>query len=386
MLVFDELKKNDPQLRLVAMVLAGGLCLLLAGLWWVQVVSARQYESHLEIQAYRTIRLPAVRGKILDREGRVLAENHACYNLSLYLDDLRKPFADASNQLIKQALAAQKQAIAAREKKLGRSLTKAERRAFAFQPGQLPAIRQQARAQVARAVVAEISRKMGQPLPFDTAKFNRHYATQLAMPFAILPNLDAAQIARFEENFPDGLGADLDLQPVRSYPFGTTAAHVLGELRQDDSSLSGEESFFNYRLPDYRGVTGIEGRYNAELHGRAGAESVLVNNLGYRQSEDVDSVPQPGENIMLTLDLDIQRAAEESLVKRQGADAHAAVVVMEVNTGDVLAMASSPTFDPNDFAQGISTEKYARLQELTAEKNRATYENYCLLYTSDAAD
>src|ERR1017187_113973 len=116
MLVVDELKKNDPQLRLVAMVLVGGLFVLLAGLWWVQVVSAREYQAHLDTQAYRTIRLPAVRGKILDREGRVLAENRPRYNLSLYLDELWKPFADANSQLMKQAGAAQKHGIAAQEK------------------------------------------------------------------------------------------------------------------------------------------------------------------------------------------------------------------------------------------------------------------------------
>jgi penicillin-binding protein 2 len=376
MLVFDELKKNDPQLRLLALVVTGGLFILLAGLWWVQVVSAHEYQAHLDTQAYRTIRIPAVRGKILDREGRVLAENRPRYDLSLYLDDLRKPFAEAGAQLMKQAFAAQKQAVAALEKRLGHSLTKAERKQFAFKPEQLEKIREQARAQVAGKVVAQISQKMGEPLPFDAAKFNRHYETQLAMPFSILQNLDPAQIARFEENYPTGLGADLELQSVRSYPFGTTAAHVLGELRQDDSSLAGEDSFFNYRLTDYRGVTGIEGKYNAELHGRAGAESVLVNNLGYRQSEDVDSAPQPGQNVVLTLDLDLQRVAEESLARHQGADVDAAVVVMDVRSGDVLAMVSSPAFDPNDFAQGISVQKYQQLQTLEAEKNRATYENY----------
>src|SRR5690349_9726061 len=95
MLVIDELKKNDPQLRLVALMLAAGLFVLLAGLWWVQVVSAREYQAHLDTQAYRTIRVPAVRGKILDRNGHVLAENRPRYNLSLYLDDLRKQFAVA---------------------------------------------------------------------------------------------------------------------------------------------------------------------------------------------------------------------------------------------------------------------------------------------------
>jgi len=379
MLIIDELKKNDPQLRLVAILLAIGLFILLVGLWWVQVVSAREYQAHLDTQAYRTIRIPAVRGKILDREGRVLAENRPRYNLSLYLDDLRRQFAEAIRDLTKKALGAQKQAIAAAEKKLGRSLTKAERKRFAFTPEYVERIHDQARAQVASGVVAQISRNMGEDIPFDVQKFNRHYATELAMPFPVLENLDTNQIARFEENFTGGLGADMELQSMRSYPLGTTAAHLLGELQQDDRSIAGEESFFNYRLPDYRGVTGIEGAYNDILHGRAGQETVLVNNMGYRQPQgDEFSQPQPGENVVLTVDLDLQRAAEESLVSHHGVSANAAVVVMDVRNGDVLAMASSPAFDPNDFAQehGISREKYAQMQELSAEKNRATQENY----------
>ena len=132
MLIFDELKHNDPQLRLLAVTLAGGLLLLLVGLWWVQVVSARKYESHLETQSYRTVRIPAVRGKILDRNGRVLAENRPRYSLSLYLDDLRRQFDAAYAAVILQARADQKQRIAAQEKSLGRSLTKAERKQFAL--------------------------------------------------------------------------------------------------------------------------------------------------------------------------------------------------------------------------------------------------------------
>ena len=92
-------------------------------------------------------------------------------------------------------------------------------------------------------------------------------------------------------NITGGLGADLDLQAVRIYPLGTTAAHLLGYLQRDDSSQEGEDAYFNYRLPDYRGVVGIEGGFDAQLRGRAGAESVLVNNLGYRQSENIWSRP-----------------------------------------------------------------------------------------------
>jgi penicillin-binding protein 2 len=155
MLIFDELKKNDPQLRLLAVALAGGLFVLLAGLWWVQVVSARKYENHLETQSYRTVRIPAVRGKILDRDGRVLAENRPRYNLSLYLDDLhlRRQFDAAYGAALAQARAGQKQRIAAQEKKLGRSLTKAERKQFALTTGQLKQLHEQSRFHVADSVV-----------------------------------------------------------------------------------------------------------------------------------------------------------------------------------------------------------------------------------------
>ncbi len=376
MLIVDELKKNDPQLRLVATAVAAGLGILLAGLWWVQVVSAHEYESHLETQAYRTVRIPAIRGKILDREGRVLAENRPRYNLSLYLDDLQKQFDATYGALLKQARDVQKQAVAAQEKKLGRALTKIELKQFAFTTGQLQQLRVQARLNVANNLVAQVGQQLGQPLALDAAKFERAYQTRLAMPFPILQNLDAAQIARFEERFTNGPGANLDLQAVRVYPDGPVAAHLLGYLRSDDSSQEGEDAEFNYRLPDYRGVVGVEGRCDQQLRGRAGEESVLVNNLGYRQSENILDPPEPGRNVVLTIDLDIQRAAAESLVRHRGPDARGAVVVMNVNSGDVLAMVSSPTFDPNDFAQGISPDKWQKIQDLTAEKNRATYENY----------
>jgi penicillin-binding protein 2 len=376
MLIVDQLKQNDSPLRLVAMAVAAGFCVLFAGLWWVQVVSAHEYKSHLETQAYRTVRIPAMRGKILDREGRVLAENRPRYNLSLYLDDLRKQFDDAYAPLRKQALELQKKNIAAQEKKLGRSLTKAERKQFAFTTAQLQQLHAQARAAVASRLVAQVGQQLGQPLNFDATKFERAYETRLALPYTILPDLDASQIARFEEKFSGGLGADLELQAARVYPAGATAAHLLGYLRSDDSSQEGEDADFNYRLQDYRGVVGVEGRCDAELRGRAGEESVLVNNLGYRQSENVWSQPEPGNNVVLTIDLDLQRAAEESFARHQGADARGAVVVMDVRSGDVLAMVSSPAFDPNDFADGISQDKWQKLQALTAEKNRATYENY----------
>ena len=375
MLVFDELKKSDPQLRLLAVALAAGLSILFAGLWWVQVVSAREYQGHLETQSYRTVRLPAVRGKILDRYGRVLAENRPRYSLDLYLDDLRDQFKAASTWERSQATNAQAGLIAAEEKKLGRPLTKAERKQYEFTAAQKEQWAAQAHALVADSVAAQLGELLGQPVRLDAADFERSYEKRLAMPYPVLKNLDEAQIARFEENYGGGLGADLEVQSVRTYPLGTTAGHLLGSLQFDNSSEEGEDAYFSYRLPDYRGVVGIEGGFDTLLRGRAGVESVLVNNLGYRQSgkEIILEPPMPGNNVVLTIDLDIQQAATESLKTHRGADARAAVVVMDVRTGDVLAMVSSPELNPDYQA---NDPKFLSDPKLKPEINRATQENY----------
>ncbi|HEY4415907.1 MAG TPA: penicillin-binding transpeptidase domain-containing protein [Verrucomicrobiae bacterium] len=372
MLVVDELKKNDPQLRLVALMLAGGLFVLLTGLWWVQVVSAKEYQSHLNTQAYRTIRIPAVRGKILDCEGRVLAENRPTYNLCLYFDDLSDRF-KAEYKRIQPVNITTNRAPFWKFWNRAPVITTTR---VKLKPAQVDALNWQARYNVASQIAAKVGQQLGQPLTIDFKKFARSYQAERAMPFIILPDLNDAQIARFEENYQPSLGANLQMQSTRVYPLSTTAAHLLGELKQDNSSINGEESDYNYRLPDYRGITGVENIYDAQLHGHAGVESAQVNSQGYRQSVDIGNPPEAGQNITLTIDLDIQRAAEKAIIDRQGAGAHAAVVVMEVHSGNIIAMASSPAFDPNDFAQGISTEKYTQLQQSTGEKNRATYENY----------
>jgi penicillin-binding protein 2 len=368
MLVVDELKKNDPQLRLLALLVASGLFILLVGLWWVQVVTAREYQNHQEAQAYRTIRVPAVRGKILDREGRVLAENRARYDLSLYFDDLNEQFNKERNRLRPVKIVK----TAAPFWRFWNRTATVQTNRVKLKPNELDALMWQARYNVVNRIVTQVGQKMGEPLALDPKKFVRSYGQERAMPFTILKDLDDGQIARFHENYSESFGADLALQSVRSYPLGTTAAHLLGILQQSKDSLDGENSYYDYRLPDYRGVTGVEGKFESALHGRAGGVSVKVNSMGYRQSEDVDAPPIAGANVTLTIDLDLQRAAEEALQNKFGETIKGAVVVMDVRNGDVLAMVSSPTFDPNDFAQGISPEKYQRVQELGAENNRAT--------------
>jgi penicillin-binding protein 2 len=342
---------------------------LLVGLWWVQVVSAHEYQSHLETQSYRTVRIPAARGKILDREGRVLAKNQPSYNLSLFLDDLQNQFQKEFERLRPVKIVTNSPPFW--KFWLGSKLVVTQR--VRLKQSQIDALNRQARYNVAAAVVAQVELQLGQPLTLDQKTFERAYQTRLALPYPILPNLNAAQIARFEENFPGGLGADLDLQSVRAYPSGTTAAHLLGYVLRDDSSKEGEDAYFNYYLPDYRGVVGVEAGFDKQLRGQAGEESLLVNSFGYRQSENVWSQPEPGHNVVLTIDLDIQRAAENAIVDHQGADARAAVVVMDVRSGDILAMVSSPEINPM-FAS--NSPAYLNDSKLQPQLNRATYASY----------
>jgi penicillin-binding protein 2 len=373
MLFFDQLKKNDPQLRLLTAGVLMGICVLLAGLWWVQIVSAQDYQQHLETQAFRTVRIPAVRGKILDRNGLTLAENAPDYSVSLYLDDLRDEFQKEYGRL----RTTKKITNSAPVWRFWNRSPSVQTVRAKLTREQINALTWQARYNVASNVVTEVGQRLQKPVSLDFANFARHYQTRLALPYPILSNIDPNLVARFEEQTTSPNGVDLEIQSSRYYPMQTTAAHLLGHLQRDDSSAEGEESYFTYRLPDYRGIVGIEYGFDPFLRGHAGGKSVLVNNQGYRQSESVWEAAEPGSNLVLTVDLPLQQAAEHALKNGPaGEHTRGAVVVMDVNSGDVLAMASSPSFNPNDYIYGFPPGEYQRVQDDGGEKNRATQENY----------
>ena len=377
MLIFDQLKKDDPQLRAVALAVLVGLGILLAGLWWVQIVSVRDFQAHLEMQSFRTVRMPAVRGKILDRNGVVLAENRPVYDVSLYLEELRKDFDAAYLLDVAAARAELKHRMEQQERQLGHTLNKQQKRDFVLSSKYKALLRQQARYEVASNVVRQISQCLGQPFTLDPTNFQRHYETRLALPLVIVTNLNPVQIAIFSEQCTGPSGAELEIQSTRFYPFTNIAAHVLGSVKGDDSSAEGEEAFFSYRLPDYRGQLGVEFGYDNYLRGKAGVKSVVVNNVGYRQAENIWQPVEPGKNVVLTIDLQVQRKAERAL-QIYGAVTRGAFVVMDVQTGDLIAMASSPTIDPNDSIQGFPPGESTRRNDTTLrpERNRATQERY----------
>jgi penicillin-binding protein 2 len=375
MLIFDQLKKSDPQLRVLTIGVLAGMGTLLVGLWFVQVISYRHYADNQKAQSFRTVRIPAIRGKILDRNGIALAENQPSYNVTLYLDELREQFQAEYARMRPRRVVTN--SVPFWKRWFGVNPVKSE--LVKLTAAQKAELGRQARYRVVSSVTQKLSVALGQPVNLDYGTFLKHYTNQLALPLPILVNLTEEQIARIQEHASNPPGLDLEVQPMRVYPSGPIAAHVLGVLKRDDSSAQDEDSFFNFRLPDYKGDLGIEWGFDQELRGRAGVKSVLVNSLGYRQSEQIWTPAEPGKNVVLTIDYNIQKAAETALENAMSNRVvRGAVVVMDPNTGDILALASAPSFDPNAYIPKLSVEAARKIYDpiFKPQMNRATQQNY----------
>ncbi len=179
-------------------------------------------------------------------------------------------------------------------------------------------------------------------------------------------------VARLEENSVYTTGVTVLADAVREYPHGSLAAHVLGYVRE----ISGEELVLakeaGYRPLDLIGKDGVEKMAEHALRGIDGGDQIEVDARGQKVRTLGTMPPEPGQNVWLTLDLEVQQAAEEALGNRKGA-----VVAMDPWTGEILAMASGPTYDPNMLIGSLSPEEWRLLSGPDhPQQNRATTSNY----------
>ncbi|MBM3643681.1 MAG: penicillin-binding protein 2 [Alphaproteobacteria bacterium] len=179
-----------------------------------------------------------------------------------------------------------------------------------------------------------------------------------AQPVVVRENLGWEEVARLEFNAPDLPGVFIDLGQSRDYPEGDLMSHILGYTsRVDKEDLGGADDAL-LRLDLMRvGRKGMERQLEEDLRGRAGAVQVEVNAVGRVVRELDRTEGQPGSNALLTIDLDLQRFATEKMKAHQSGSA----VVMDVITGDLLALVSVPGFDPNVFARGITQSEWKEL-------------------------
>ena len=285
------------QQPLVLLVLVLLFCsAMVSRLVWMQLLEGSRFRELADENRIRLVPRSPIRGRLLDRKGRVLATSKLTY--SLYLEP--RLVSDDDWPDLRDRLA----------------------RLLSLKPDLLDQRRQKG-------------------LDRDG------YRTTLAL------DLKPEQVLRFREQALGLRGAQVDVDILRSYPNGTLAAHALGytqPITESEFEILAEKG---YKIRDRIGRTGVEAAYERHLRGKWGGQMLEVNAMGEVQRNLGDRPSQAGKDLVLTLDLDLQRVAEQALADKPGG----AVVALEAATGAVLALASRPSFDPNFFSKLITTQK-----------------------------
>ena len=279
----------------------GVLLVLLGGFWRLQIKQHAQYVELAERNRIRNLPVIAPRGRILDREGRILADNFPAFSV-LLMRETPAPLSPARLEAIARDL----------------QLDPAEVRELVTRTAALPRF---------QPVVLKQSATLE-----DVAFVDSHRLEY--------PELDLIQVQQ------------------RLYPKRETAAALLGYVGEVSEEMIAR-SAGRYRPGDVAGRFGVEARYNDLLSGRDGMRRVVVNSRGQEVGSMTTISAQPGNDLRLTLDLDLQMTAEAALGDQAGA-----VVALDPRTGEVLAMVSHPSFDPNSFARRIDRREW---QQLTAD-------------------
>lgn len=281
--------------------------LLAARLVWLQVVKHEELEEQAE--ANRTAIVPIVpnRGLILDRNGIVLATNYSAYTLEIQPSRLTKPLEKVIDELAQIV-----------------DIQQRDRRRF-------------------RKLLDES--KSIESLPIRTK----------------LTDEEVARFAAQRFRFP---GVEIKARLFRNYPWGELASHVIGYIGRINQAEKKqieewpEEEVANYRGTEYIGKLGVEQSFEKQLHGVTGVEQVETSAGGRAVRKLASSAATPGNTVVLSIDIKLQRLIEDMYGERRGA-----LVALDPKTGEVLAFVSKPTFDPNLFVDGIDQENWTMLNE-----------------------
>jgi penicillin-binding protein 2 len=303
------------RLSVLSVIVAVLFLALSSRLWYLQVLAGDRYGDLAEGNRVRQVVIEAPRGRILDRDGRVLVRNRAAW------------------------------AVTVKPSELGDR----------------------------RAVLGRLARVLGT----TRAKLEARLADYTGSPLRGIPVAEDVPMAQLfyltehAERFP---GVAPEVLALREYPFGTTAAHVLGYVGEISPEELKQKRFRGYRAGDIVGKAGVELTYDRWLRGRNGVQDVEVNAAGEVVRSLGGRPPVPGKDLRLAVDLEVQRSAERALAEgmraaralpdRERGGTYpapaAAAVVLRPDDGSLLALASLPQYDPRRFVGGISRRDFAR--------------------------
>ena len=299
-----DLSRFRARVVVAALVVLGSFMLLASRLVYLQVY--RHADLSEQAESNRTAIVPIVpnRGLILDRNGIVLASNYSAYTL----------------EITPSKVPNLEETIAALEKVIDIQLR--DKRRF-------KRLREES--------------KNFESLPIRTR----------------LTDEEVARFAAQRFRFP---GVDIKARLFRSYPYGELGSHVVGYIgrinQAEKETIEGGDDEGNYRGTDYIGKLGVEQSFEQQLHGTTGVEQVETSAGGRAVRKLATNPATPGDTVMLSLDIKLQKLVEDMFGDRRGA-----LVALDPKTGDVLAFVSKPTFDPNLFVDGIDTESWEALNE-----------------------
>lgn len=333
------MKKGAYTARIIAMgVLAlMALGLLVARLWWIQVARGDEYTAKVQGRSQVSVRLPAVRGEIMDRNGIALVENRASFELDFYLPDIVNAYRNEHGALPKRA---EKHRMIVRGMAEEREETDI--------------------AEVVNETIIPRLREMDLEEDYNAERLQVHYRNDTLVPYTYRQDLDFETMARVLESNLGLPGLKADVKPVRHYPYGSLASHILGYVGAPLNIDREEARKFNFYQPDVEGKAQIELAMDEYLRGKAGMRVLQRDVKGKILETDVQLIePTPGNRVFLTIDARIQFITEQAL-RSVG---RGAAVVVDVNSGDVLAMASVPSFDPNVFIPSIPAADWAALNQ-----------------------
>ena len=299
MKLYDQAQNLVTRVGIIQVFAFTLLVILGVRLYYLQVVKGEYYSEKAENQRVRFIPIPAPRGAIFDRNGKILVDSRPTYNVTLSNEPIKK--IDVSDRVDDYAQG----------------------------------------LQVDRQFVVERINLIKKQPEFETLVIKENATIQ-----------DIVWVESHELEYPE---LRVEIQPQRFYPLGKVLAHVLGYVgeispKQLEKPEVKEKGF---RAGDIIGKGGIEQYYDEYLRGKPGYRKVLVDSRGRVQDELEVVPPQAGQDLISTIDLDLQNAAEEQLAN--SSTKRGTIISMDPNNGEILVMASAPSFDPNAFATRSST-------------------------------
>jgi penicillin-binding protein 2 len=322
------------RLQFLALMFLAGLAALVGRLWFVQVAHGPEWTAKIRGSSEATVRIPSVRGEIRDRNGTTLVQNRASYEVDFYLPEMVKGYRE----------------------RVGPPPLTEYRSTINGMPKDLkePDI-----VKIVNSGIVPRLDDLDLARDYNSVQLQRHFRTNTEVPYSYLKDIDFETMAKFSEHDVGLPGVDITIKPVRSYVYGALASHLLGYVGPPDDTNKEEAKKFTFYQPDVEGKSNVEKAMDEYLKGKPGIRYMRRNAKGQIDGVLREVPPTAGANVNLTIDARIQMIAEEAL----RAVGRGAAVVIDPNNGNILAMASVPSFDPNAFIPSIKAKDWEALRK-----------------------